>query len=312
MGSDAETPTDGQRARIATGFRATLQSLGWIGVEAGIFRRLGLEASFPRLETSGLEAATGLARGDWEFAEMGTASLVESVLAGHDTTILLAPTAPSWTGVPILARRSISQPVQLAGARVGVLSETGETGITVRAALRVWGVNATLVPLGTTGKIYAALAAGQIDAGVLPSDYRFRGPREFNLNVIEPPSTGFHTAVVGCTRRLIAANRPLVTRLVQGYVETIHFFKTKRAAVLPLLQRFLEFPERRAIEQAYDFHLSRFQALPRPSAPAIQRLLDELARERPVAATLSPARITDTSFLDDLERAGFVKHLYGV
>jgi ABC-type nitrate/sulfonate/bicarbonate transport system substrate-binding protein len=310
MGSGAEAPSDAHRARIATGLRATLQSLGWIGVEAGIFRRLGLDASVPGLETGGQAAAAGLVRGDWEFAELGTASLVESVLAGHDAVILLAPTVPSWTGVPILTRRSISQPAQLAGARVGVLSDAGQTGITVRAALREWGVNATLVPLGTTGMIYAALGAGRIDAGVLPVDYRFRGPREFNLNVLDPPSTGFHTAVVGCTRRLIADSRPLVARLVQGYVETIHFFKTNGAAVLPLLQRFLEFPDRRAVQEAYAFHLPRFQAMPRPSAQAIQRLLDELAREHPAAATLSPGGLTDTSFLDDLERAEFVKKLY--
>jgi hypothetical protein len=50
--------------------------------------------------------------------------------------------------------------------------------------------------------------------------------------------------------------------------------------------------------------------MPRPSAQAIQRLLDELAREHPAAATLSPGGLTDTSFLDDLERAEFVKKLY--
>ncbi len=213
--------------------------------------------------------------------------------------------------MPILARRSISRPAQLAGARIGVLSEIGQTGVTLHVALRAWGVTAALVSLETNAKIYGALAAGQIDAGVLPFDYRFRGPREFGLNVLDPPSTGFHTAVVGCTRRLIAADRSLVGRLVQGYVETIHFFKTKRAAVLPLLQKFLEFPDRRTVEEAYDFHVSRFQALPRPSPQAIQRLLDELALERPATEGLSPADIVDTSFLDDLERTGFVKKLYG-
>jgi len=47
MGSGPDAPSDAHRARIAIGFRATLQSLGWIGVEAGIFRRLGLDASLP-------------------------------------------------------------------------------------------------------------------------------------------------------------------------------------------------------------------------------------------------------------------------
>src|SRR5260370_35527756 len=127
------------RARIATGFRATIQSLGWIGMEAAIFERLELYASFRAVDTGGPEAAAGLARGDWEFAEMGTASLVESVLAGDEAVILLAPTVPSWTGVPILARRSISRPAQPAAARLGVLSEIGPTGVTLPRAPRAGG-----------------------------------------------------------------------------------------------------------------------------------------------------------------------------
>ena len=87
-------------------------------------------------------------------------------------------------------------------------------------------------------------------------------------------------------------------------------YRVRGPRELPLLQRFLEFPDRRAVQEAYEFHLPRFQAMPRPSAQAIQRLLDELASDHPLAATLSLARIADTSFLDELERAEFVKQLY--
>jgi len=82
------------RIRIVTGLRATLQSLGWIGMEAGVFKRLGLEVTFPRLETGGPEAAAGLIRGDWEFAETGSSPLIQGVIDGHDTVILLTPTTP--------------------------------------------------------------------------------------------------------------------------------------------------------------------------------------------------------------------------
>jgi len=298
------------RVRIVTGLRAGVQSLGWIGMEAGIFRRLGLEIAFPKLETGGPEAAAGLIRGDWEFAETGSSPLVQGVLDGHDTVILLTPTAPSPIGITVLARQGISEPSQLRGMRIGVLTETGQTTISLRVALRTWGVTATLVPLGTFGRIYATLGSGGIDAGALPFDYRFLGPREFGLNVIEGPSPGFSPAAVGCTRRLITANRSLVARLVQGYVETIHFFKTRRAEVVPLLQRFLVFQDRSAVEAAYDFYAPRFQPMPRPSESAVQNLLQELALKRPSAGALSPAAVADVSFLDELERIGFIRKLY--
>jgi len=172
-------------------------------------------------------------------------------------------------------------------------------------------VTATLVPLGTFGRIYKTLGAGGIDAGTLPFDYRFLGPREFGLTVIETPSPGFSSAAVGCTRRLIAAHRALVARLVQGYVETIHFFKTRRAEGIPMLQRFLRFKDRGAVEAAYDFYAPRFQPLPRPLAAGIQKLLEELARHHASAAALSFAAVTDGSFLDDLEQRGLFRRLYG-
>lgn len=307
----ADQAASNDRVRIVTGLRATNQSLGWIGTEAGIFRRLGLKVAFPRLETGGPEAAAGLIRGDWEFAETGSSPLIQGVLNGHDTVILLTPTAPSPTGTTIiLARPGISKPSQLTGMRIGVLTESGQTTISLRVSLRTWDVTATLVPLGTFGKIYAALGSGGIDAGTLPFDYRFLGPREFELNVIETPSTGFSPAAVGCTRRLIIANRSLVARLVQGYVETIHLFKTRRADAIPLLQRFLAFQDRAAVEAAYDFYVPRFQSLPRPFASGVQTLLNEMAVERPAAGAVSLAAVVDGSFLDELERVGFVRNLY--
>ena len=298
------------RLRGATGFRSTAQSLGWIGTEAGIFKRLGLDVTFPALETGGPDAAAGLLRGDWDFAETGSAPLIQGVVEGRDTVILLTPTAPASTGSALLARPGLAQPAQLAGARIGVLTETGQTTIGVRVALRQWGVNATLVPLGTFARVYAALGAGEIDAGALPLDYRFLGPREFKLNVLDMPGGGFSSAAVGCTRRFIAGNRARVARLVQGYVETIHFFKTRRADTIPLLQRFLMFNDRGAVEEAYDAYALLFQASPRPSAAGVERLIAELARDRPAAASLSVDAVVDFSFLDDLDRRGLVRALY--
>ena len=299
------------RTRIVTGLRATLESLGWIAMEIGIFKRLGLECTFPRLETGGPEAVAGVVRGDWEFAETGSAPYVQAALNGEDTTILLAAVEPLPTGLPILTRPEIAGPSQLEGARLGVLTDTGQIAISVRSALQTWGVNATLVPLGTFRSIYAALGSGEIDAGAFTADYRFVGPREHGLRVLDTPSPGHVPVVVGCSRRLIAADRHLVARVVQGYVEAIHFFKTKHSEVVPVLQRFLMFEDRNAVEEAYAFYTPLLQPLPRPSAVGLRTLLQDLRRDRPSAAPLSATDMVDSSFLDELEQGGFIETLYG-
>lgn len=299
------------RTRIVTGLRATFESLGWIAAEVDIFKRLGLECTFPRLETGGPEAVAGVVRGDWEFAETGSAPYVQAALDGRDTTILLAALAPLSTGLPILTRPAISDPHQLDGKRLGVLTDTGQVAISVRTALQTWGVSATLVSLGTFGAIYAALGSGEIDAGALSADYRFLGPRELGLRVLDTPSSGYVPVIVGCSRRLIAADRRLVARVVQGYVEAIHFFKTKRSEVIPILQQFLMFKDRRAVEEAYGFYAPLLQPLPRPSAAGLLTLLQDLLRNQPSGVPLALTDMVDSSFLDELEQAGFIQTLYG-
>lgn len=297
--------------RIATGTRATSQSIAWIGTEAGIFKRLGLDVRFPAMETAGPMVAEGLVRGDWDFGEVGGAPIVQGVLDGHDTVILAAAEQlAAGTGSSLLVRRGITEPAQLSGARIGVLTEAGQTGISARAMLRKWGITATLVPLGTYPKIYASLGAGEIDAGMLTVEYRLAGQRAFGLNVLPAPERGFQPAGLASTRRLISSNRGLVARVVQGYVETIHLFKTNRSVVVPLLQRFLKIFDSQTIGDIYDYYEPQFQKLPLPSPSGIQNLLNEFAPKYPAARTLQPSAFTDTSFLEDLERSGFVARLY--
>lgn len=297
--------------RIVTGLRATSQSLGCIGTEAGVFKRLGIDVSFPAIETAGPEAAAGLVRGDWEFAEVGGAPIIQGVLDGHDTVILLAAQQPEQGSGFLVVRRGITELEQLAGGRVGVLTEAGQTGISARATLRAWGITATLVPLGTFPNIYAALGAGDIDAGVLSVEYRLAGQRVFGLNALPTPGGGFQPPVLGTTRRMISKSREVVARVVQGYVETIHLFKTNRSVAAPLLQRCLKIFDAETIGNVYQYYEPRFQRLPLPSPSGIQSLLHEFASKYPAARTHPPTAFSDTSFLEDLERSGFLARLYG-
>ncbi len=163
--SSQPTPSR-ERVRIATGLRSVLESLSWIATQVGIFKRLGFEATV-KLETGGPECVAGLVRGDWEFAETGSAPFVQGVIDGRDAVILLAAMEPSTMGPPVLVRSTMSgQSAELDGKRIGVLTETGQLAMVVRSALRTWGVTATLVPLETFAKTYAALAAGQIDGSI--------------------------------------------------------------------------------------------------------------------------------------------------
>src|SRR5215207_2561627 len=129
-----------QRVRVATGLLATWQSTAWLGAEAGLFKKRGIEMSLPAIAVGGPEAAAGLIRGDWEFAHTGTVPVAEEVLKGRDIVILATPTS-DFSNSFVMTRKEITQLAQLGGKKVGVLTETGQTSVAARITVEKAGAN---------------------------------------------------------------------------------------------------------------------------------------------------------------------------
>ncbi|HEY7301411.1 MAG TPA: ABC transporter substrate-binding protein [Xanthobacteraceae bacterium] len=294
--------------RVATGLLATWQSTAWLGVEAGVFKRRGIDMSLPAIAVGGPQAAAGVIRGDWEFAHTGTLPVAEEVLKGRDIVILATPTS-EFPNSFVMTRKEITRLAQLNGKKVGVLTETGQTSVAARITIEKAGVTATYLPLIKFDRIFAALAAGEIDAGALPIDLRFAGEARYGWNAF--PIREFGTpSIFASTRKLIASDHALVMNVMQGFVETIHLFKTRPDIVVPLLQRYLNIDDRKAAEELYAFHVPVFQKIPRPSFPGMQTLRELLIAKYPAAGSLKESDIADSSFIDELERNGFIDRLY--
>ena len=97
---------------------------------------------------------------------------------------------------------------------------------------------------------------------------------------------------------------------MKAFVETIHVFKTRPGIVVPLLQRYLNIDDRKAVEELHAFHVPLFQKVPRPSFPGMANLREFLVKKYPAAASLKESDIADASFIDELERSGFIDKLY--
>jgi hypothetical protein len=299
---------DTASVRAATGLLATWQSTAWLGADLGMFKKHAVELTVSAIAVGGPKAAAGLARGDWEFAHTGALPVAEEVLKGSDVVILATPTV-EFANSFVMTRKEIPDLSQLSGKKVGILTETGQTSVAARITVEKAGARATYVPLLKFDRVFAALAAGEVDAGALPIDLRFTGERRFGWHAF--PISEFGTpSIFATTRRQIASNRDVVMNVMRGFVETIHLFKTRPDIVVPALQRYLHIEDRKTAEDLHAFHVPLFRRVPRPSLGGMQALRDVLARKYPAAASLQEADIADSSFVDDLERDGFIDHLY--
>lgn len=306
--SRSEAQQTSQKVRVATGLLATWQSTAWLGAEAGVFKKYGVDLSVPAIAIGGPQAAAGVIRGDFEFAHTGVLPVAEEVLKGNDIVILATPTS-EFANQFVMTPKEITGLDQLTGKKVGVLSETGQTSVATRIAIEKAGATATYLPLVRFDRIFAALAAGEIDAGVLPVDLRFVGASRYAWNAF--PVREFGTpSIFASTRRLIESDRDLVRRVMRGFVETIHTFKTQPDVVVPLLQRYLGIDDRSAAEDLYRFHVPVFQKAPKPLLGNLKNVQDVLARKYPAAVSLKETDIADGSFIDEMEHDGFIERLY--
>ena len=101
-------------------------------------------------------------------------------------------------------------------------------------------------------------------------------------------------------------------RVAQGFIRTVHAFKTQPAVYVPLLQRFLQVNERELVEDQVRFYLPLFPQVPRMalSDAGLQSIRDTFSANYPAAHNLKEADFTDSSIVDALECSGFIARLY--
>ena len=299
------------KLRMTMGLRAAVQSIPWIGLEAGIFRKYGLIVEFPAIEVGGPQSAAGLVRGDWEFSQTGTVPIAEEVLKGNDPVILLGNALPHVV-IFVMTRPEITSLQQLDGRQVGVLTDatSGQAGINARLAVEREGANASYIGLGTFQNIYAALAAGKIDAGALPVDLRFVGEIQHGWHAFPSADLGL-PSIFATTRRRIKEDREIVLTVVRCVLEAIHLFKTQPDIAVPLLQRFMNLNDREAAKALHAFYVPLFPANPRPNlSDGMQNLRKLFATRYPAAVNLQESNIVDATIIDDVEKSGFIERLY--
>jgi len=295
----------GQRmtVRFAVAQRSTAECLGLFAEAQGLLSQRGIDFHLVAFETAAERGMQGLLTDDWDYIEIGITPLVRLLADGHDPVIVVG-TTPVNTNF-LMGRCDIMNIADLAGGRVGCLSLGGQTAA-ARAVLAPHGVAdaVELVPLATYSRIFDAVARGEIEGAILAGDFRFPGEVSHGMRMLADIGavTGMPGTCIVTTRREIARNPDLAGRIVCTYVDAVHAFKNRPNAANAFLADHLGF-DPAVIERVYEFYGSVFQTVPRPPLPNVQIAIDEVAKEYPEAARITPADLIEPRFLDEIEAA---------
>ncbi len=288
----------------------------WIAKEMNIFRDNGLEVDLVYI-AGGPRSMAALLSGQLQVIGTGGNSLVAANLQGAKDAVLIATTYNTLV-FSLMTRANLKEPKDLQGKIIGVTGLGSLSDFTLRTLLRRWGLDpareVVIRPMGGYPEILTGLQSGMLDGGIFspPGNLNAQalGFREF----IDAGSTGIEYASTcyGTTRRFIRERRETVAQFMRALTAAIHRFKTDKATSLKIMQQYIKNRDPKVLEETYRVYALKYlPKAPYPTRNGVKTILDSFAESTmPDAKKAEPEAFVDISFVQELEKSGWIDRLY--
>lgn len=263
---------------------------GYLGIEAGIYAKHGLEISWEHVQGTE-ERYRRLETGEADISFLvGRASLQHFLESGATRIIGSSMNRCPYVLVAEAAIGSLSELRQHALAcretiaRAAPLAET----FAERAGLAL-GADVQLVPVPGDQHAYEALVGGDVQAALLPRPFSFlceeKGCRRLEdwPDVVDDPLP----ITIEILERSLRAREPAMVAFVEGHREAVEFLKSHRARALEMLESAFGYAPSLAA-RTYDDYLVWLDERLTVDAAQVEKLMLQVA---PAAAT-SPAEVS--------------------
>jgi ABC-type nitrate/sulfonate/bicarbonate transport system substrate-binding protein len=198
-----------------------------------------------------------------------------------------------------VANDKISSTGDLKGRKVGINQPRRMAGMMMLALLRRWQLDRAndleLVDLGLNDRSFEALRAGEIDAALLPPEKAFLAEAEGFPLIADRLELDCHWVPLATTRRFLAANRQLVTKIASVYRGSIQLFKSDAQLTIKAIGRQLPALNHKpqVLEKCYHLFASLFEPTLAPSLSSLRAVLDEVALQDSRAKELQPSLLVE-------------------
>jgi len=215
----------------------------------------------------------------------------------------------------VVVRKSITKPEDLKGKRIAVSRIGSASDITTRMVLRAWKIDpekeVSYLQVGNTPTRVTSLIVGQVDVALVSPEGVHKiiatGCCRVLADLSELPLDYARFGVTVLTS-LIRTQRDTMRRMLMAYIEGIYIFKTRPAAVYPIMEE-NGIKDPTVQKDLYERVSKSLREYPIPEANGVQNAIDSLTH--PNAKTTKPASLMDTTILEEIKKSGFIDKLYG-
>jgi NitT/TauT family transport system substrate-binding protein len=297
--------------KLVIGYPAPVASLGIIDVmrKAGLFKKNGLDVDLVYIQGSPV-LTTAMVSGQVPMAFLGGAALIASAVGGADTVYLAC-------GINTLYWRFFTTPniktiADLKGKTLGVTTIGSQEDSVVRFILRDRGLipdrDFAVVAVGGAPTRLAALSKGVISGSTFipPQDI---AAERLGLNpLIDMSTLGLYNpgSCFASTKTYIKTHRDTVMRVIKTFVEGLRYYKENKEFVLKVTADFAQNRDPNVLNPTYEV-VTRYQdRVPYVNMKGIEFMLKTLEARDPRAKNFDPNAVVDSSFIQELEKTGFI------
>lgn len=286
----------------------------WVAEELGALKKYDIDLEFVYIPSSSAATAAILG-GNVEIGLLGGVGIVNAYSSGATDVVFIGSIKNIMTQ-SILAKPEITRLEQLRGKRVGVTRIGSNTHFFTVQAFRRAGMNPDkdfiFIQTGGDNETLGALASGRIDAATMlpPTDGKAIA-LGFRYVVFGPDIAIPYAASTITSRRSVIAKRgPLIGRFMRAMAEASKAMHRDRELVYRVMEKKLRIKDRSILEASYNIEMKVMEPRLELKAPAIQPMIEEVAKTNPRANDVKPQDLMDRRYLAEMESSGFFAQLW--
>jgi NitT/TauT family transport system substrate-binding protein len=293
------------------GFQAPL----WAAKDFGLLVKHGVNVDLVMIPGSA-RGAQAMLGGSIHFGQIDGTALISAINQGADLVFV----ASSLNKFPfsLVAQKSIRQPKDLVGKKVGMVAFGGAHEVSLILALKEWNVPrqaVTLLASGPAANRLIALSSGALDATLLAPPETGEAARmglHTLAHMTELKAAYFPMNAIATRRSFLEKSRDVIKRFLQAYAEGIHQFMTNKDKGIALLTQRMKQKNPAVVEETYQYFASSFSSPPRMSHEGMRAAIDMLQQRSPeIKVDTNVSRYVDERLMDELEKEGFFKRIGG-
>ena len=284
------------------------------GLDYGIFEKYGLKSEHIYIRGSSPTLAA-LAGDQVQFTYGAADGSLPGLASGVEAKVVASPLVK--LPYVMVARKEIRRPEDLKGKSIGVTRPGDLSARLSRQVVRKFGLttdDVTIHPIGgSQTERYQAMVGNIVQAILVTPPLDVRAKRDgFNViyRLVDLDIPFIYSSLL--TSHKMLRDRPeIVQRMVAALAEAVHFVEKNPDKAKAAIAKAMRVKDEEALQSSYNVYakeiVDRTMIVPGKSVSEAV----EIARETGTVVRRKPEELYDNSFVNNLEKSGFLKELWG-